>query len=592
MELFDTIQAASRRDPQALVDVALGRVPADRVIRNGRLVNVYTGEIQHPVSVGIKDGWIAFVGADAGHGVGTGTDLIDAQGKFLLPGFIDAHTHLAWLCRADQYLNHLMPGGTTTIVTETMEVLPVAGAAGVVDFLESLAQQPVSIFATAPFMASTSRRNRGIAVETLCELLSRSDIVGLGESYWQSVLQELPLSLPLLDAAFRSGKTLEGHSAGARGSKLDAYLATGISSCHEPIEAEEVLQRLRLGIHVMIREGSIRRDLAAIAKINEWHIDTRRLVLVTDGLTPSDLIEKGGMEYVVQKAIDCGFAPVTAVQMATLNAAEHFGLDGILGGIAPGRRADVLIVADLHCIRPERVISGGRIVAENGCLRIPARTPRFKNASYATVRLPQPLAPADFAVAAPAGVQTATVRVVEMKTELVTVERRMEMTVSDGSLRCDPKQDLIKIAAVERTHGPDRRFTGFLKGFGLKSGALACSAAWDTSDIVVAGAAEADMAAAVNRIRELQGGAVFCEAGRVQAEIALPVFGLISEAPLKTVAEELRRLKRTVAERGCALSDPLLSLVTLTGAAIPFLRICEEGLVDLKTGETVGLFVR
>jgi adenine deaminase len=585
--------ACAPENTRKRIDVALGNRPADLVVINGTLLDVYTGEFLQGWSVSIADQYIAAVTEALPAGIGPQTTVIDAAGKTIIPGLIDSHTHLAWLCSIDRHLQCLAAGGTTTLVTETLEIFPVAGETGLLDFLDSLADQPIKVFATAPAMTSISSRTRGIPAETLQSLLRRPDILGLGEAYWQTVLQHPDQFVPELETARRAGKSLEGHSAGARGRKLNAYVAAGITSCHEPIRAEEVLNLLRLGVHTMIREGSIRRDLAAVASIRKRPVDTRNLILVSDGLSPADLVEKGGMEYVVQKAIDCGFDPVAAVQMATLNAAEHFGLASLLGGIAPGRLADLVLIPDPKQVRAELVISNGRVVAENGRLLVEPRKHAYRMASRQTVQLRADLTAADFRLQAPPQIKQPKVcaRVIEMVTELVTREAILEVPVANGEIQSQPGADILKVAAVDRTHQPGKTFVGLIRGFGLKSGAFACSAAWDASDIIVVGAADPDMAAAVNRIRTLQGGAVVCVAGRIQAELALPIFGLLSESPVPEVVAAMDRIQTELQRLGCSFPDPLLTLVTLTGAAIPFLRICEEGLVNLKDGRTVGLFV-
>ncbi len=579
------------RDLGQLMRVALGEEKADLVIQNARLLNVYTGELLDNHSVSVRGKWIACVGNELEHTIGPETEVIDAAGKTVIPGLIDGHTHLASLFSIEAFLKYAIAGGTTTLITETIEPYPVAGYAGVIDFLESLAEQPVKIYATAPFMASTSRKARGIPMEALQNFLERDDILGLGESYWQAVLQEPDLTLPILEETLRSGKTLEGHSAGAGGKKLMAYIAAGISSCHEPIQAEEVLERLRLGIYVMVREGSIRRDLKAISKIKDSGVDLRRLILVTDGVAPKDLMEKGCMEYVVQKAIDCGFDPVAAIQMATLNVAEHFSLDGVLGGIAPGRYADMLIIPDTETIRAEYVISNGRIIARDGHALVNPRPHQYEPKSLKTVQLPGTIPSSEFTIPAPENADSLTVRIIDMITDLVTGELKMALPVTNGEINRDFQQDIIKVAAIDRTYRPGKLCVGLIKGFGLKSGAFACSAAWDTSDIIVVGADDCDMALAVNRIRELQGGAIVCEKEIIQAELALPVFGLLSTEPIESIAKKLDEIENAVAVLGCPFPDPLLTLITLTGAAIPYLRICEEGLVNLKDGKTLGLFV-
>ncbi len=578
-------------EAKALMKVALGQEKADLAVVNARLANVYTGEVIDDCAVSIKGQWIAYVGRNPDDTIGPKTEVIDAGSQTVIPGLIDGHTHMAWLCKADEFLKYAAKGGTTTIVTETLEVFLVAGYAGLVDLLESFKIQPIKIWATAPTTISISKAARGISKETLQKLLERDDIVGLGESYWQAVLQEPDWLLALFEQTQRAGKTLEGHSAGASEKKLAAYIANGISSCHEPINADQALERLRLGLHVMVREGAVRKDLEEIAKIKDHGIDLRRLILVSDGISPADLMANGYMEALVQKAIDYGFEPINAIQMATLNVAEHFSLDHLIGGIAPGRLADFVIIPDIATIAAQVVVSNGRVIAQNGNLLAAPRSHSFSADSLNSVKLPRQLTSSDFYIRAPENVENIKVRVMNMVTDLVTAEIEERLPVRDGQIGVDLNQDIVKIAAIDRTHTPGRLFAGLIKGFGLKAGAFACSAAWDTSDIVVVGADDSDMAAVVNRIHEMQGGAVVCKAGKILAEIALPVFGVISDLPLQSLAQRLAEVNTAARDLGVPFPTPVLSLITLTGAAIPYLRICEEGLVNLKSGKNVSLFV-
>ncbi len=344
---------------QPLMQVALGEASADLVVLNADLVNVYTGEIQKNMGVAVKGPWIARVAPEVGDTVGAATRVVDAAGRTLVPGLIDGHTHLAWTYTAAAFVPFAAAAGVTTVVTETLEPYPVAGVAGVLDFLDSFRDQPIRILATAPVMVSVSSAAKGISSADLVRLLERDDVLGLGESYWQAVLQDPGTYLPAFQEAHRLGKVLEGHSAGASDKKLAAYVAAGVTSCHEPIDADQVLARLRLGVHVMAREGSIRRDLEAIAQIRSEGVDLRRLVLASDGASPEDLVQGRYMDFLIRKAVACGFAPVEAIQMATLNVAEHFRLDGVLGGIAPGRLADMVLVADAADFKPETVVCNG-----------------------------------------------------------------------------------------------------------------------------------------------------------------------------------------------------------------------------------------
>jgi len=579
------------RDAVKLMAVALGNADADMAVIHANLLNVYTGEIIEDQSIRIVDKWIAYVGPDAEKGIGPETIVVDAGGRTVIPGLIDGHTHLAWMCPIHEYLQYIIPGGTTTIVSESLEPYPVGGLTAVRDFLNSLEDQPIKFLATAPAMVSISPDAAVMPPEDLDWLLDQNNVIGLGESYWQGVLQQPDLLMPRLSLTLKVGKMLEGHTAGASHPKLNAYIAGGISSCHEPIQADEVLQRLRLGLHVMAREGSIRRDLEEIVRITESGADLRRLILATDGIHPVDLLAYGYMETVVQKAIDVGFEPVMAIQMATLNVAEHFRIDHLVGGIAPGRFADLLVIPDIATIKPSTVISNGRIIYTDNAIIVSPREHNFSLQSRKSIQLPRQFTADDFALAGEKPAKKVVVRAIEMVTDLVTKEVQLELPLDQGTISINPDDDVLRIAAIDRRSGQGKVFVGFLKGFGLKSGAFASSAAWDTSDIIVVGHDEADMACAVNRIYDLQGGYVLYDKGMIKAEVPLPIWGLTSQRPIPELVSDLSDLKKALEIRGVPFPDPMLTIITLTGAAIPFLRICEAGYVDLKNGRTLGLTI-
>ncbi|AOY59215.1 Ade: adenine deaminase [Desulfococcus multivorans] len=567
-----------------LIEVAQGREKAHLAVVHATLANVYSGELLENQAVCVWDRRIAYVGPHPDPAIGPDTVIIDAGGKPLIPGLIDGHTHLAVMHSAGAFLASAIPGGTTAVVTETTEPYAVRGYAGIVDFMDSFADQPIHVFGTAPPMISISPNCPPIAVADLHRLISRNDIIGLGESYWQMVLRNPEQMLPILDAVMSAGKRLEGHSAGARDAALNAYAAAGISSCHEPIAADEALDRLRLGFYVMIREGSIRRDLTKISALRKTASDLRRLILVTDGVSPHELLEKGYMEYVVQKAIDAGFTFMEAVQMATLNPATHFNLDHMIGGIAPGRYADMAILPNIRTIRPELVICKGRIIARDGRCMVSPRAHRYQPESLDTVHLPDPLTAADFRISASHGDQQTTVRVIDMVTDLVSRESHVTLPVIKGEIKADVTRDIVKVAAVNRTHRAGQRFVGMIRGFGINAGAVACSTGWDTAGIVAVGASDGDMAVAINRLHDLKGGVVVCRDGGVVAELALPVFGLMSHLPIGGLTESIDAVNTSTHALGVKFRDPIQTLSTLTSAAIPFLRICEEGLVNLKNG--------
>ncbi len=575
----------------ALMRVALGVESADTVILNGSVVNVYTGEIVENCPVSIKGKWIAAVGPDAASAAGESTLVLDAAGKTLAPGLIDGHTHM-WFQTIEALLPYVIKGGTTTIIAETMEFFPVAGYEGVAEFLDSMKDQPIKILGTAPAMISTSKALRGVSRGVLERLLERDDIVGLGESFWHAVLQSPDAMVPLFQSVLDRGKRLEGHSAGAKGKKLAAYAAAGISSCHEPITVEEAVERLRLGFYVMVREGSVRKDLEEISKIRHAGVDLRRLILVTDSVEPKELVDKGYLEVVVQKAIACGFDPVSAIQMTTLNVAEHFGLDSAIGGIAPGRCADILVLPDVRTIAPEIVISNGRIVFKDGKLLALPRRHKYSDSCLQSIRLERAMKSSDFDICANAPSNApVTVRIIEMASDLVTKELHADVFPVGGKIAADLQRDIVKVAAIDYRNNPGRSFAGLIKGFRIEMGAIACSAPWDTSDIIVVGVDEEDMALAVNRIRQLQGGVTVCRGGKIMAELPLPIFGIVSDLDMEQLAEKLDSVRRAARGLGIPFADPVLTLSTLTGAAIPYLRICEQGLVNLRDGKTRTLEV-
>ncbi len=578
-------------EAEKFIMVAQGRKPANLAITNCMLLNVYTGEFINECAVCIHDKWIAYAGNDPEDIIGPETEIIDAGGQTVIPGLIDGHSHICWIYSPAEFLKYAMKGGTTTVITETLEAFSITGYSGVLDFLDSLRDQPIKIYGTAPAMISISSTARGISTETILKFMERDDIIGLGESYWQAVFQDLGPMLPIFKETLAAGKSLEGHSAGARGKNLNAYIASGISSCHEPTTAAEVLERLRMGLYVMIREGSIRRDLEKISEIRNTGVSLRRLILTTDGVKPGDLIEKGYMESLVQKAINCGFDPVTAVQMATLNVAEHFSLDGLIGGIAPGRYADLMIIPDPETIKARYVISNGRIIVRNGDLLVPPRDHTFSKENLNTIHIKDKMKASDFCIKTKKEQSDVKVRIIDQVTSLVTRELIMEMPVSDGEIKPDTDRDIIKVAAIDRINIPGKTFTGLVRGFHMKSGAIAASASWDSADIIVVGADDADMAAAANRICELRGGAVVCDQGNILAEIPMPVMGIISDLPMEKIRQRLDEIKKATLGLGNPFDDPVLTLLTLTGAAIPFIRICEEGLVDIKTGNSLELIM-
>jgi len=585
--------AGNQEQRYQLMKVALGEAEADLAIVNGSVVNVYTGEVLEGASVLIKGAKIAYVGKNVGKSIGPLTRVVDAGSKTLIPGLIDGHTHLDSMFSISELSRYAVAGGTTTIITETSNVAGVLAYEGTTAILRSGKNQPIKVLFTVPPMVTLSpvTEEHAITVKELRRLLRRKGVIGLGEPYWGEVVGGNRRVLELIAETIRMGRKAEGHSAGASNNKLQAYISSGISSCHEPITAEEVMERLRLGLFIFIREGEIRRDLEAIAKIRDENISLTQLALSTDGIAPWQLINDGYMDFVVQKAINLGFNPILAVQMASIHPARHFGLDHLIGGIAPGKYADIVIVPDLRTIRVECVISNGQVAFQNGRPIVWPKRYKYPSSVRNSIRLAQNFTADDFAIPMGSNRSQVKARLIDQVTNLVTRESFADMPVSDGQLKPDASRDIIKVAAIERSYRTGKSFVGLIRGIGLKQGAIGSSYVWDCGDIIVVGADETDMAQVINRIKQLNGGIVVCAGNKILAEIALPVAGVISTEHMETIATRLHEIQRAATDLGCDSPDIRTTLAVLTTPAIPFLRICEHGLFNLRQNQFVDLIV-
>jgi adenine deaminase len=565
-----------------LLGVALGEAGADLLASGGDVVNVYTGEVVR-WDVAVVDGRIAAVGPDLSGLAGPATERLDARGKVLVPGFFDGHTHLDVLVALPELLREAIPRGLTALVTEMVQVTSALGVAGARWFLDTLEAQPIHAYATAPtisYLAAEARPGEvPLDAAAMGALLDDPRVLGLGEVYWHRLVPEPDRLLPLIDRARALGKSVEGHTAGARGPRLVACAAAGLGSCHEPITAAEALERLRLGLRVMIREGSVRRDLEAVLEVRRTGISLRRATLASDGIWPPDLLAHGYMDGIVQRAIDLGLPPVTAFQMASLNAAEHFGLDGEIGGIAPGRWADFLVLPALRTVRPEAVVARGRVVAREGRCLVACPDVPLPPGVDAGPR-PGPLDPDSFRLAA-AGPHPRA-RVIRIAGDIVTAEAEATLPVRDGAVRADPTSDLLLAAVCDRRGGRHRGL-GIVQGFGLREGAVGSTLSFDTADLVLVGASREALAAAGQRAIELGGGFVVVDgAGTVRAELPLPLGGVASAASMPELARGLEAVAGALRELGSPLARPLLTLQTLTFSAIPALRLTTRGLLAVK----------
>ncbi len=574
-----------------LVEVALGRKPADMIIRDGVLMDVYTGRMLPGRSVAIWDKWIAYVGPDASFTVGEDTLVMDADQRVICPGYIDSHTHVSAYWNIADFLKYAIPGGTTTLITEVENYGFALGAAGFRAFLEQVRNSPVKFYCLIPPMITTSPATRPLFITPaeVRELLRDERVIGLGESYWQgAILDPDDRVLSLIREALAAGKTVQGHAAGAYDRRLAAYAAAGALSCHEAVSEEDVLSRLELGYAVLLREGYIRRDLDIILPLKD-DIDLRRVTLSTDGTSPELLIKGGYLHDVVQKAVDLGLEPVKAVQMVSINPAEHLGLSYITGGIAPGRFADILLLPQPDIMKPDLVISEGRVVAEGEKTVVSLPGTPYPEELFNTV-LVNPFEEDGLAVPLSALGTAGEIRTMDIQPGgLVTREGKVKVTPINGKISPDPEQDVLKIVFIERVSGRGEKFTGFIRGWGQKRGAVATSLCWDATGIIAIGENDHDLVTAINRVIDHQGGMVLSVNGELLVDIPFRIGGYVSEEKIEDIASELTRFQKRVNELGSNLESPHLTLVTLTSAAIPFIRMSEKGYFRFRENDYVGL---
>ncbi|MFH0976538.1 MAG: adenine deaminase C-terminal domain-containing protein [Spirochaetota bacterium] len=574
-----------------LVEASLGNKPADIVIKNGVLMDVYTRRMLPGRSVAVYGKWISYVGPDAGYAVGKDTRVIDAGGRVICPGFVDGHTHITSFYSIPDLLKYAIPGGTTTYITEVDSYGFALGAKGFKMFLEQIRNRPVKFFCTVPAMVSTSKSSGHFAVtpEEIKNLLKMEDVLGLGESYWQNIILTPDKRVfALMRETIKAGKAVEGHAAGAADKRLAAYACAGAVSCHEAVSAEDVLNRLEMGFYAILRQGYIRDDIGSLKSLI-GKIDLRRCILCTDGVDAEYLLKFGYFNNVIQNAITMGISPIDAICMSTINPAEHYHMDHLIGGIAPGRYADILILPGPDVIKPDFVISNGSIIFENGAVNAELKHLPYKKAMLNTVNVPL-TSPKDFSVSASKCSNPGSVRTMDVQSNgLVVKEGSANVSASDGKIFADPQNDLLKVVFIDRATGKAKKFTGFIRGIGIKSGAIATTHSWDASSIVAVGAGDEDIALAVNTVIGHQGGSVLASGGKVLVDIPFPVGGYIPEKPIEEVQAGMIAFQKKAEELGSKLRSVHLTLSALSSAAIPFMRITEKGYFRFRENDYVGI---
>ncbi len=561
--------------------IALGRGEreVDLLVRDAQLVNVLSGKIESR-DVAIAQGMVV------GFGDYPALEVVSPKGMFLAPGFIDAHVHIeSSMVVVREYARAVLPHGITTVVTDFHEIANVMGMEGIRFMRNGIESLPFNLYVMLPScVPATPLETSGaeIRAEDLHDLMKEDWVKGLGEMMnFPGVVQRVPEVLQKIQVV--KGKRVDGHAPGLSGKDLTAYISAGISSDHECTGRAEAAEKLAQGMYIMIREGSTAKNLDELISV-VTPANVRRCMFVSDDRHPADLTSEGSIDHCVRKAIQSGVDPIIAIQMATINPAQYFPLQRI-GVIAPGYRADLLVMEDLREVTIKQVFKDGRLVAAEGEV-IPGAIGEGEVKAETTFRI-QEISAQRFRIKAEAN----RAKVIEViPNQIVTKKGLCEITTEGGLAVADPARDILKIGVVERHRGTGNVGLGFVKGFGLQDGAIASSVAHDSHNIVVVGVKDEDMAQAVHEIAAMRGGLIAVRRGAIVASLPLPIGGLMSFQSIKEVKEELDLLHQTVKEMGSTLEDPFMTLSFLALPVIPELKITDKGLVDVTRFEIVPLF--
>jgi adenine deaminase len=564
-----------------LIAAARGDRPVDLLLTNLRLVNVFNGRIEN-TAVALAEGFVVGFGDTY-----AAKRTLDLGGRYLLPGFIDSHLHIeSAMTGITEFCRAVLPHGTTTVVADPHEIANVLGTVGIEYMLASAEDQPLDVrFSLPSCVPATEMETAGarLEAEDLEPFFGHPRIVALAEMMnFPGVIFADPTVLAKITASHKARRPVDGHAPGLSGPQLAAYLSAGIGSDHECTDLKEAAEKLAAGMHIMVREGTCARNLDDLFGLIDTHT-ARRMMWCTDDRHPHDLLDEGHVDAIVRKAIGKGLDPVTAIQMATLNPATYFRLDRV-GAVAPGRRANLLVVSDLDALTIDAVYVGGREVAAGGGLTkdlprpAPISVPPSMKVDLDSIDLAIPAA-------------GERVRIIEViPDQVVTRETRAAPTVIDGQVVADTQRDLLKLAVVERHTGSGNVGLGLATGFGLRKGALAASVAHDSHNLIAIGASDADMHAALGAVVALGGGFAAVVNGQVKATVPLPIAGLMSDAPMETVRHQLDTIIHVAHDLGSPLSDPFMALGFIALPVIPKLKITDKGLVDVERFEVVPLF--
>jgi adenine deaminase len=564
---------------EELIAAARGEIEADLLLSGGMLANVLSGEV-YRADVAVHRGRII------GFECSRARKVLELDGRVIAPGFIDGHVHIeSSMATVPEYARAVVPRGTTALVADPHEIANVWGAEGIRYILESSKDLPLDVYVMLPScVPATNLETAGarLRAEDLGPLMQEERVLGLGEVMnYPGVLFRDPEVMAKL--ALAEGRPVDGHAPGLSGRDLSAYISAGIGSDHECTTIDEAREKLRSGMHIMLREGSAAKNLRDLLPLVS-PANASRFLFVSDDRHPADILGQGHIDFMVRTAVELGLEPVIALKIASHNAAQYFGLHH-QGAIMPGYRADMVVLDDLDGLRVEKVIKDGGLVAEGGRLCVslkPAGGAKLRRMNMA------PIGPGSFNIKAKEG-PARVIGVVDQ--QIVTRSLFLQPKIEDGFVVSDTENDILKMAVVERHKGTGNIGMALVQGFGLRRGAVATSVAHDSHNIAVVGVNDADMLAAVRVVAEMGGGLVALAEGRALASLPLPVAGLLSEASLEEVAEGMKSCIAAAALLGCKLSDPFMTLSFLCLPVIPELKLTDRGLVDVGEFRFVPLFL-
>lgn len=572
--------------------VAMGEKKADLILKNCSLVNVYSHEILPQTQIAIVNERIAYVGLDASHTLGSKTIVMDLQGKYVTPGFVDPHIHIDQFVLPSELAKKLLLCGVTSLFSDPIDIVSVCGYRGFREFVKLTQNLPIRFFHVVPGGLPVDRKfSHGKTLSAIQEktAIKLSNVLGLGEVFsWIKVTKRDPKTMKTLAMMLDNDCIINGHTAGASGKKLNAYVSSGILSCHEPVNFEQVLERLRLGMWIMIREGSIRRDLKEILPgVMNHQTNTDRLMFCSDGIDPLDLSHYGHIDHCVRESIKLGLEPIDAIIMASKNCFDYYNLGKDLGGIAPGKLADILVFDNLTTMLPNKVFVGGKLIVSNGKVIAKIQSKTIPKWIKNTVKL-KIFSENIFHVKSKSF--SVTANLISMQTEIITKKEETELKTKDGNVIASEDKDVWKVAAFDRTYGSKKHAIGFLKNFGSQIGAFASTWSFHENDLIIIGSNDKDMTIAANNLIKLQGGMTVVKNGNTLSSLPLQMAGIISTDSFEKVHQNFENLNSTIVELGCKFKKPHLIPLFLPFLALPAIRILYSGIVDVKNRSFIPPF--